>query len=179
MGLSHAEAKKLVDGLPGVNAVESLFLRAVSWHETNYGAGWGSDLEKGGGSWNMGAITTSRPNELSFKHVDSRFDPKVGKVVQYTTWFSGHKTATDGFAQLRDVVLKANVRSSLANRDILDAVSGMYDNHYFLGLKTHENDEGNKLNIEAYYSAVAKAIETIGRATGEVHPFVLPPEAAR
>jgi hypothetical protein len=172
--LTHTQAKQIVDGLPGVNDVESLFLRAVALHETSYGAGW--KLGEGAGSWNMGAITTLHPNALSFKHVDSKYSDATGKIEQYTTWFAGWPTATEGFAGLRDTVLKPNVREALTTRDVLGAVSAMYDNHYFLGLHTHSKIAGDRDNIKEYYAAVARCIESIGKETGERHPTVLPPE---
>lgn len=174
--LTHLQAKAMVDALPGVTRVASLFVRAVAWHETNYGAGWKPG--EGAGSWNMGAITTAHPDALSFKHADSKFDPKAGRVVEYTTWFAGDVDARAGFARLAKLVLKPNVVAALATNDVLQGVAGMYENGYFLGLHTHQNVEGDKLNIEDYYSAVAKAIATIGRETGERHPEVTPPTGA-
>ena len=172
--LTHVQAKAIVDGL-GYTPVQSLFLRAVAWHETNYGAGWKEG--QGAGSWNMGAITTAHPDALSFKHVDSRFDDKVGHVVEYTTWFAGDPPPATGFARLGTLLFKfPETRDALELNDILGAVTGMYDQHYFLGLHTHANPNGDRLNIEDYYRAVASAIETIGRETGEAQPDVLPPK---
>lgn len=175
--LTHEQVKGIVDALPGVSPVESLFVRAVAWHETNYGAGWKAG--QGEGSWNMGAITTLKPDHLSFEHKDSRFDAKVGRVVQYTTWFAGYPSAHAGLLALANTVLKTNVRGSLEMNDFMGAVSGMYDNHYFLGLHSHESAAGDDLNITDYWKAVTKAVDTIGKATGETIPNVLPPAAAR
>lgn len=184
--LSHKQAKSIVDGL-GYNPVTSLFLRAVSEHETNYGAGWkvqnvawfGSPIAWVPGvsaPWNMGAITTASPDALSFSHKDSKFDDVTGKVKQYTTWFAGDPNAAAGFARLGRTLLKAQVVEALETHDIQSAIVGMYDQHYFLGLHTHANPNGDRLNITDYYAAVAKAIAKIGKETGEVHPNVLPPK---
>jgi len=190
MALTHTQAKQIVDGLV-VTDVESLFLRAVAWHETKYGAAWkpsrvkrwfGPPIDWHPGSnapWNVGAITTGAPDGLSFSHQDSRFDDKTGAVKQYTTWFAGDPTPAAAFARLMRTVLKPEVKAALAVHDIQQGVTGMYDQHYFLGLHTHENVDGDRLNITDYYAAVARAIETIGAETGEKHPVVLPPVAVR
>lgn len=172
--LSHSQAKALVDAIPGITPVESLFVRAVALHETSYGAGWKAG--EGSGSWNMGAITTAHPDHLSFEHKDSRFDPKAGHVVQYTTWFAGYPSAQAGFEALAKTVLKRNVIGSLAMNDFLGAVSAMYDNHYFLGLHSHESAAGDDLNITDYWKAVMRAVAAIGAETGEKQPDVLPPK---
>lgn len=170
--ITHSQAKEIVDSL-GYTPIQSLFLRAVAWHETNYGGGW--KVGEGAGSNNMGAITTTHPDALSFKHEDSRFDDAVGHVVEYTTWFAGDPTPATGFARLGTLLLKfPETRDALELNDILGGVTGMYDQHYFLGLHTHANRNGDRLNIEDYYAAVAKAIETIGHETGEQQPNVLP-----
>ena len=189
--LTHSRAKALVDELPGVNAVESLFLRGVSDHETGYGGGWKPEKVKQWygkpiawrpgvtAPWNMGAITTLHPNELSFSHQDSQFDPKEGHVVQYVTWFAGDPTPELGFARLRDTALKPNVRAALENNDFMLGIIGMYENGYFRGLHTHELVTGDRDNIKDYYAKVAQCIVSIGQATGEVQPDVLSPKAAR
>ena len=169
--LTHAQAKSLADSL-GLTPAESLFLRAVAWHETRYSAGWGPP-DRGGGSWNMGAVTTSNPDQYSFKHEDSRWDPKQGRVVQYTTWFAGYPSALAGLSGLRDVLMKANVVEALGKNDFLGAVSAMYDNRYFLGLHPHDGSIGDRDNIEAYYTAVVNAVQSIGAQTGETQPDVL------
>lgn len=168
--LTEAQAKEICDSL-GLTENESLFLRCVARHETSYGSGWKSG--QGLGSWNMGAVTTTSPDVYSFQHVDSRFDPRFGKVVTYTTWFAGYPSAKAGFLGLARVLLKDNVREALAKGDFLGAVSAMYDNHYFLGLHTHENVEGDRDNIEEYYKSVAANCDAIGRGTGEKQPEVL------
>lgn len=188
MAITHAQAKTLVDAL-GVTDVESLFLRAVSWHETKYGGAWkparvkrwfGAPIDWHPGSnppWNMGAITTTTPDGLSFAHQDSKFG--AGSVEQYTAWFAGDPGPPSAFARLMRTVLKPDVKAALAVHDVMEGVSLMYGHCYFLGLHTHENLDGDRLNITDYYRAVARAIETIGKETGERHPVVLPPAAAK
>ncbi|HEX4334670.1 MAG TPA: hypothetical protein VH062_02085 [Polyangiaceae bacterium] len=175
--LTHTQAKSIVDALPGMTAAKSLFCRLVAWHETNYGAGWKEG--EGAGSNNMGAITTTHPDQYSFKHVDSKFDDAAGKVVPYTTWFAGDPTPALGFKRLVDTICRSSeVTDALACNDFLQATTGMYDEHYFLGLHTHANPNGDRLNIEDYYAALIKALGVIGHETGEVQPDVLPPEGA-
>jgi hypothetical protein len=163
--VKHSEAKEIVDGFLGVSPVESLFTRAVAWHETNYGAGWKEG--EGAGSNNMGAITTANPDSLSFKHVDSRWDAKKGKKVEYTTWFKGYPDATAGLRDLARTVLKDNVRAALSNGDVPGAVEGMYANKYFLGI--HPDDASN---IADYQDAASRALSAITAATGE--PPIVP-----
>jgi hypothetical protein len=157
--VKHSEAKTIVDS-HGLSPVESLFVRAVAWHETNYGQGWKPG--EGLGSNNMGAITTANPDDLSFEHVDSRFDPKKGKVVQYTTWFKGYPDADSGFRDLEHTVLRDNVKEALARSSVDDAVDAMYDNSYFKGV--HPDRESN---VADYQNAVSRALSAITGATGE------------
>jgi hypothetical protein len=159
MSITHAQAKAIVDGL-GVTPLESAFLRGVAWHETNYSNGWKPG--KGAGSFNMGSITTSKPDALSFQHEDSRFDPKKGAVVKYTTYFKGYPTAEAGFRDLQRQVLKPNVKAALAKDGIRGGVEAMYANKYFLGTKAKPED-----NIADYYGAVTRALDTFSKATGE------------
>lgn len=185
--LTHAQAKEIADDL-GFGPIRSLFLRAVSFHETNYGGGWKPENVTWYGPaiswhpginapWNMGAITTEHPDSLSFSHKDSKFDDAAGQVVQYRTWFAGDPSAATGFARLGTLLFKfQETRDALELNDILGAIAGMYDQHYFLGLHTHANPNGDRLNIEDYYAAIVKAIEAIGRETGETQPDVLPPK---
>lgn len=157
--MNHKTAQSIVDS-HGLSPVESLFVRAVAWHETNYGMGWKTG--EGAGSHNMGAITDPSPDELSFKHVDSRFDPKKGKVVEYTTWFKGYVDDDAGFRDLERTVLKDNVKEALASGDVSAAVEAMYDNNYYKGV--HPDRESN---IADYQNAVSRALSAITGATGE------------
>lgn len=177
--ITHQDAKHICDALTGVSLVESLFIRCVAWHETNYGHGWGSvpPPDGGAGSNNMGAITTTHPDARSFRHVDSRND--TGTVVTYTTWFAGDATPAAGFERLAATVLKPNVRQALDRCDFLDAVAAMHENGYFLGVHSRATPLTDRLNVADYYHAVADACRTIGAATGESQPDVLPPRAAR
>jgi peptidoglycan hydrolase-like protein with peptidoglycan-binding domain len=172
--VNHLEAKALVDALhPGASGAESLYLRLVAWHETSYGMGWKTG--EGAGSNNMGAIIALHPDALSFKHVDSKFDPKVGHVVEYVTWFAGWATPALGFAGLRDILLKDNVRAALAKSDLRGAVSSQYANGYFMGLHTHVTAEGNDANVQDYLTALLKALDTICTITKEPRLFDAPP----
>jgi hypothetical protein len=168
--MNHTEAQGIVDAL-GVTPAESLFLRGVAWHETNYGTGWRKGA--GAGSFNMGAITTTHPDSLSFEHKDSLFDSKLGHVREYVTWFAGYPSASAGFGALRRIVLKPNVVAALADNDFRAAVQGMYNNSYFMGLHSHKTDEGNAQNVDDYYGAVQRAVQLIGNETGESEPVPL------
>jgi hypothetical protein len=161
--MDHVAAKTMVESLGAkLSPLESLFLRGVSWHETNYGAGWKGD---GQGSNNMGAVTTNDPDELSFRYQDSRNDE--GELVRYTAWFKGYATPEEGFADLARVLLKSNVRAALAARDVRGAVAAMQANRYFLGTHRRDTPEGLKANLDAYYGAVRNALKQITAATGE------------
>ncbi len=172
--ITHRDAKHMCDALPGVGAVESLFIRCVSWHECKYGQAW---TGAGVGSNNMGCITTAHPDTYSFKHPDRRNDD--GTVVVYTTWFAGDPTPAKGFERLAATVLKPNVREALDRCDFFDAVASMHDNKYFLGVHARSSPLTDRLNVSDYYGAVVRACAVIGSATGETQPDVLPPRAAR
>lgn len=168
----HVRAKAAADAIPGLTPAESAFMRSVGWHETDYGTGWGSTPppDGGAGSFNMGAITTTAPGPLDFKHVDSRND--TGQVVQYTTWFKGYPSFQAGMQGLADTVLKPNVRAAIAaNKDPQKAfaagVAAMYANHYFLGIHPRNTDAGNAANVQDYMTAVTKAFSAISENTGE------------
>lgn len=163
--MNHQDAKVIVDGF-GLTPNESIFLRAVAHHETKYGDAWKQG--KGAGSYNMGAITTNNPDSLSFKHEDSRFDEKQGKVVKYVTWFKGYQGPNAGLADLSRVLLKENVRDALSKDDIYGAVAAMYENRYFLGINREADD-----NIRDYYNAVSRSLTAITGATGEPYPAPL------
>lgn len=160
--MSDLEAKHLVDAL-GLTAAESLFERAVSRVETEYGSGWG--VGAGAGSNNMGATTTVHPDALSFQHKDSI--NQHGTVEEYTTWFGGWPTAAAGFAGLRDILLKENVRDALAAGSWPGAVFAMYVNGYFKGVHQGGTAEGDKANISDYRKRMAGALKLIARGTGE------------
>lgn len=169
--LTHGQAKEIVDSLVPITDNESKLIRYMAWHETNYGAGWKEG--QGAGSHNMGAITTSAPNELSFQHTDSKFDPKTHKIVTYTTYFAGYETDYDGLNALKNIVLKQDVRDCLANDDWLGAITNVYNHHYFLGLHSHETAEGNAANVNDYFNALSNAAFKIAAVTGETVPLPL------
>lgn len=163
--ITHVDAKRAVDAIPGITPLESLFTRAVGWHETNYGQGW---KRAGQGSFNMGAITTSKPDQYSFQHEDVRNDN--GTLVKYTTWFKGFPTARDGFNALAKQVLSKRVRLGLRLGGIKGGVKAMYLDHYFLGTHRRDTPEGNAANVNDYYKKVSQAIESIRKKTGERIP---------
>lgn len=158
----HVKAKAATDKL-GLTPNEGLFVRSVAWHETNYGLGWKQG--EGAGSFNMGAITTTKPDALAFQHKDSRND--TGKVITYTTWFKGYPSFQDGMKGLADFVLRPNVKAALKKGDFKGATDAMYANKYYLGIHPRNTPEGNAANMNDYYNAVNKAFTKISSATGE------------
>lgn len=163
--MRHTDAREIVDGL-GFTPAESLFIRGVACHETNYGAGW---AKKGIGvnSHNWGAITRGgSPQPLDFRHDDSKFDHALNKQVTYTTWFRGYPGDFDGAKDLGKVLLKANVKAALAAGDLYGAVRAQGDNRYYLGIHKAFDD-----NVNDYYNAVSKCIAKILDETGEHDPF--------
>ncbi len=163
----HVKAKQSTDAVPGITKNESMFTRAVGWHETNYGMGWGTTPPPNGGagSFNMGAITTNSPGPLDFQHKDSRND--TGEVITYTTWFKGYPTFTAGMQGLASFLLKPNVKAALAKGDFPGAVAAMYANHYFLGIHPRNTPSGNAANVQDYVNAVMGAVSTFTAHTGE------------
>lgn len=158
----HVKAKRATDKL-GLTPNESMFTRAVAWHETNYGQGWKPG--EGAGSFNMGAITTSQAGPPNFQHKDSRND--TGKIIEYTTWFKGYPSFDEGMKGLANFLLKANVKAALKKGDFAGAAKAMYDNKYYLGVHPRNTPEGNAANVQDYTNAVMKAVTTFTKYTGE------------
>lgn len=170
--MDHDSAKALVDSL-GLTPAESLFLRAVSSHETNYGDGW--KVGRGAGSNNMGAVM--RPgsfgretplNPLDFKHEDSRFDPKQGKVVKFIAWFKGYPSPIEGFADLSRILLKPNTKAAITTGSLMAGAAAMFDNGYYTGIRKTRDE-----NIADYTSALSRNLAKILAATGEPNLFPL------
>lgn len=166
--MNHLEAKALVDSL-GLTPAESLYTRAVAWHETNYGGGWKPPGDK---SNNMGAILTTHPDALSFSYQDSKFDDAAGKVTQYHAQFAGYPTPRDGFKALIATLLKPNVRAALASGNLEGAVASQYTNGYFQGLHSHATAQGNAENVADYLRAVSSALTNIYAATHEAQALL-------
>ncbi len=164
----HVKVKKAADSI-GLTPNQSLFLRADSWHETNYGLGWGNTPPPNGGagSFNMGANTTGggQTGPHDFEHKDSRNDN--GQLITYSTWFKGYPTLEDGLKGHAAILLKQNVKDALAKGDFQGAVKAMYANHYYLGIHPRNTDEGNAANVTDYWAAISRALTTIKQHTGD------------
>lgn len=175
MSFSHLQFKELIERVaPELTPAESLAVRAVSWHETNYASGWRTPEARA--SRNLGAITRAPITKLedgsviceppNFAHGDSLRDPKTGKVLQYQTCFAGYETFEDAALDLVREVLKENVRS-FANRGSLRGVAkAMRKNRYYLGTAPTEAEQ-----VDAYHSALERAVGDIVERTGEPNPF--------
>lgn len=165
----HAKVKAATTAI-GLTPNESLFLRAVSYHETKFGLGWGSTPPPNGGagSYNMGANTTggSQTSQYDFEHKDSRNDD--GKIITYSTWFKGYPSLQDGVAGLAKVLLKTNVKQALEKGDFQAAVKAMYTNRYYLGIHPRNTADGNAANVKDYWTAVQKALAVIKQKTGDI-----------
>ena len=186
--LSDQEAKRIVDEVGdemGLAPIERLAVRLVAKRETGYGAGWDAQhkpaprAELGAGSNNMGAVTTTSTDPANFfEHKDSRFDPKLGKVVEYVAKFSRHTTPEGGFRELAHVLLfnpgttqrRENVSRALALGSLLELATAMRMNRYFIGTKPIPEA------IEEYRSALADCYASIRANTGE--DFFDSPKAA-
>ncbi len=158
----HVKAKRALENY-GLTPNESMFTRAVAWHETNDGLGWKEG--EGKGSFNMGAITTSQAGPPNFRHKDSRND--TGQVIEYTTWFKGYPSFEAGMRGLADFVLKPNVKAAIKNGDFAAGAKAMYMNKYYLGVHQRNTPEGNAANVKDYTNAVMKAVNTYTAYTGE------------
>lgn len=163
--MNHKEAKILVDSL-GYTHNESLFVRAVAWHETNYGRGWKQPGGKEAHNW--GAITSIQAGPPNFRAKDSSYE-----AGQYETWFKGYIDDRAGVQDVyRHAVLgvpyhRADVQKALAEGNLYAAVDGMYINGYYMGTHKHGEAPGDIANIQDYFGAVEKAIEAIVAETGE------------
>lgn len=172
--LDHEDAKEIVDGLPGLEPIDSLFVRMVAFHETRYGRGWQG---AGADSHNWGAITFAPKGEASescaggFAHEDSRFDAKAGKVVRYVTCFRSYQSDEAGAADVARVALKGNVREAIRTGRVSAGASAMHANRYFLGTKPTVDE-----NVADYTRALERAKAAILAETGEPDPFAEPGE---
>lgn len=157
--LSHTDAQRIVAST-GVTPGESMFTRAVSWHETNYG-----NAEKFAGTYNMGAIIDTSGGGIL--HGDSRPNPDdPDHPIQYTTHFAVYPDAPTGFLALEHTLLKPNVKSALAAGSYDAAVRAQYSNGYFTGTSLDP-----ETNIQRYLDAVLRARDTIMASTGEKDPL--------
>lgn len=171
--MSDAEAKRLVDEVGdemGLSPIERLAVRLVAKHETQYGAGWDARhspprAERGAGSWNMGAdTTTSSTPGTFFVHGDSRFDRETGKVIPYETKFTKYATPQAGFRGLARVLLfkdgqrRANIARALELGSLLEFATAMRMNRYFLGVKPlAEAIEDYRKGLERRYLEIKAA----------------------
>lgn len=174
--MSDTEAKRFVDEVGdemGLSPIERLAVRLVAKHETQYGAGWDAKNkpprpERGAGSWNMGAdTTTSSTPGTFFVHGDSRFDPETGKVIPYETKFTKYATPQAGFRGLARVLLfkdgqrRANIARALELGSLLEFATAMRMNRYFLGVKPLAEA------IEDYRKGLETRYLQIKQSTGE------------
>jgi hypothetical protein len=112
MRLSHTEARALVSLAfsqvfgRAPSAFEAMFLQAIAWFETNYGAGWKG---VGVGSFNMGAIQKGGWNGPVFEYTDTHPN-KDGTSSSYRIGFRKYSTAVDGFVDLCKVVYVVNTQ---------------------------------------------------------------------
>ena len=174
--MDHATAKTIVDSLEldgaRLTPAESLFVRAVCQHETQYGQGW-----KGAGeaSNNWGAVTSPGAGvgvnvdcgPSSFPHKDSRFDDAEKRVVEYVTCFRRYDSPDLGAHDAARLILRSNVRQAVASGDLTGAVRGMRENRYFLGTSPSAEE-----SVRVYRSSLQRALAAIVGATGEPVPFV-------
>ncbi len=153
---------------PELTPQESLAVRAVARHESNYGAGWGKGLSTAGeGSNNWGAITMSCDSEgPKFVHKDSRFDSKLGQVVTYETCFRAYAMPEDGALHLIEVLLKPNARAAANRGNLYAFATAMRDNNYYLGTASTRKGQ-----IDAYYKALRRNVDRIVTNTGEPDGF--------
>lgn len=169
---THTQFRELISRVaPDLSPPESLAVRAVAWHETNYGAGWKGDGE---GSRNLGAITrqalvkhedgTVECGPNGFAAGDSRNEN--GKVVQYQTCFARYPTFEDAARDLVSEVLKPNVRAEANKRTLPGVAAAMRANNYYLGTAPTRDAQ-----VDAYFQALRAAVAAITKETHEPNPF--------
>lgn len=122
----------------GLSPQEEQYLLTVARGEGFYGLGWGNnpktlalseemgvDGKAGVGSHNWGAIQGTGPAG-SFPHIDHHADgsPYIGKYRKYNT-------SAEGAADMARILLKPNVKASLALGDLRGAVFAQHANRYF------------------------------------------------
>lgn len=175
--MRHVEAKRVVDSLTDLQLSpgESLAVRCVSQHETQYGRGWDPVRKRpefGYGSNNWGAVTTSSQDPArSFAHHDSMFDESSGKVIAAPARFARYATPADGARGTAKVLLfngsnpasgrRENIRQAIENHNLLELAAAMRVNRYFMGIKPFQDA------IIDYHSALLRAYNAIKAETGE------------
>ena len=154
--MNHVQAKVIVDAITSSPA-ESLFVRAVSWGESQYGTGW---KPPGVGSHNWGAII-GKGDAGSFEYQD-----KLANGTVYTTDFAKYSSDTVGAKALAHLLLKPNVTDALSNGDVTEAVAAQINENHYTG-----NPPATP--ADKYEARVRKSIDLIIAATGEDNPFDL------
>jgi len=140
-------------------------VQAVALLETGYGRGWKGT---GRGSNNWGAITTTRPDSLSFEHRDSRRDAGTGEIVEYVTWFRGYPSPVDGAADLVSVmyVRRPSVLEAAKAADLYGVSRELRETSYYLG--TAPTREGQ---IGSHFDRMQESVEAISAGLGEPNAF--------
>lgn len=152
---THSQAKSLVDSLVRSPA-ESLYLRALSVHETHYGDWWP-------GTNNWGAMI-GRGDAGAEPHRDR---DAAGKW--YVTNFAKYSSPAVGAKALASLVLKPNVTDAISSGDLEAAVTAMIEENHYTG-----NPPATP--APAYLKAMWRGIEGIIAETGEENPFADPLE---
>ena len=172
--MNHLHAKEITDRLAlelELTPEEACAVRLVGLHETHYGDAWKDD-GPGQLSNNWGANTTNSTDPATtFRHGDSRFDPKTAKVVKYETNFPKYETPLDGARGLALVLLfnesnpkkgrRENVAEATRHRSIVGLAAAMRMNRYYLGTKPLA------ASIEDYTRALQRAWAAIKAETEE------------
>jgi hypothetical protein len=150
---THAQAKAIIDAIVP-DPAQSLYLRALSSHETHYGDWWP-------GTNNWGAMI-GKGDAGSEPHKDH---DAAGKW--YTTDFAKYSSPAVGARALASLVLKSNVTDALAAGDLTAAVAAMIDDNHYTG-----NPPATP--AVSYEKSIRKGIDAIIAETGEKNPFLEP-----
>lgn len=157
---THAQAKRMVDALPGIDARTSLLVRAVAFVDSHYD----NDNEH----HNWGNVTAGpKWTGETYEHRDSRWDEAKGTTVSYTTKFRSHPRPEDGAADLWRV-LQTNHRGAVeaARRgDWWEVPRELRESRYYIGTKPAQ------LAIRDYTRVFSGVMALITSATKEPNPM--------
>lgn len=163
---THAEAKRIVDALPGITPATSLLVRAVAYADSHY------DNDNSHHNW--GNVTAGpKWTGETFEHTDSRWDDKLGRTVTYTARFRAHPTAEDGAADLWRVLRTTygGAVDAVVRGEWWDVPRLLREARYYLGTKP------KAAAIRDYTKLFRAVIANITSATREANPMQSTPGA--
>ena len=179
---THAQERSLI--LSGFRACygtdatlpQAQCLQAISWLETNYGAGWSKAIPGAAESRNRGAITAGAEwTGATFEHRDSypnpSSDPEAVKKqpnIWYTTKFRSYlddPSAVEDLARIVYMTRLPPVLNAASRGDTLGFSTELYNTGYYKGFGATPAER-----VGRHRTAVDNAIALQCRELGEAFP---------